>query len=349
MKRKNLLKFTRLLSSLLDAGLGIKESILIIEESISEISCKTLAVNLKVSLDKGLSFYTSMKIAEPDLPDLYLMLLATGEKSGDLRRPVYKLSAFLTKRLILKDKFLTSALYPFIVLVTSFTSLLFISLFVIPKITGIYASLGIPLSPGFSFSISALKILMAVVPSTALPFLLLFLVLRLDGKNNGRIRIIRQWFQYSLPLKLPFISAIVRTIHVLYILLSLETLTSCGTSIIEAIGQVAESYQNPGFQSALKNVERNLRRGMKLSRAFSKEIIFPREITTWTSLGERTGKTTEIFEQLAKFYEKRLESLSVRFMKLIEPVLILFTGLLLLGMVYLIIIPLFRSFGLVLQ
>lgn len=349
MKRNDLLKFTRLLSLLLNAGLGIKESILIIEESISEISCKTLAVNLKVSLDKGLSFYTSMKTAEPDLPHFYLQLLAAGEKSGDLRRTVYKLNTFLARRLILRDKFLNAALYPLIVLVTSITSLLFISIFVIPKITGIYANLGIPLSNSFSLSIAALKMLMAVVPSAALSCLLLFLVLRFEGNKNDRIRIIKQWFTYSLPLKLPFISTIVRTVHVLYILLSLETLTSCGASVINAIGLVAESYQNPGFQSALKNVESNLRRGMNLSRAFSKEIIFPREITTWISLGERTGKTTDIFEQLSMFYEKRLERLSVRFMKLIEPVLILFTGLLLLGMVYLIIIPLFRSFGLVLQ
>ncbi len=349
MKNKDLLNFTRLLSSLLNSGLVIGDAVMILEESASESSCTTLAANLKASLEEGFSFYASMKKSEPDLPPFYLQLLAIGEESGDLRLAVYKLNLFLSKRLLLKDKFINSALYPLIVLIISFASLFFIGIFVIPKITDIYSSIGVPLSPGFSFSISAVKMLSIIIPVGVLSLLLLTITFRLSGNRDGRSSITKRWLKYSLPLKLPFAGEIIKTVHLFYILQSLETLTTCGATVVEAIGETAGIYTIPVLQNELKNIELNLRRGMKLSVAFSKSKIFPKEIAAWTALGEKTGKTAEVFGQLATFYEKKLEKMSIRFMKLIEPVLIIFTGLLLLGMVYFIIIPIFTSFGQVLQ
>ena len=345
MKRKDLLEFTRMLSLLLNSGLGIKDAVLIMKTIHTSPAVKEFAAEISRGMDEGRSLSASIRRGNFRLSPIYLQLIGIGEKAGDIKLAVTKLCLFLERSSRLKDKIINSSIYPLLVLSAVGGSLILVNSFVIPRITEIYSSLGTPvpekteraLSLTGTLSLLSAAVLIVIIAAASAVFA--------AGKINRRFL---NKTSYLL-LKLPIAGGIIRTVYTLYTLLFLEILTAAGAGIEEAVREAALILTYPPFKKALQKIHRRLLTGMQLSAAVSYEKVFPPEFSAWTAAGEATGNAAEVFSRLSIYYESQLENITGILLSLAEPALIAITGIILLGMVFFIVIPLFSSFGGLLQ
>ncbi len=220
-----------------------------------------------------------------------------------------------------------------------------ISTFIIPKMSEIFNSFGSGIPPevrqALLFSKGFFTFLIFSLPLV----FILGLLLSFLRKRDIRFAVVID----RLKFKIPFSGSFSKNRVFLDTLFTLDALTSCGVSVEDALGEVSETGSNRAFREAFKRVHFKVLKGVELSEALSDEELIPDNITKWIAVGERTGSMGEVFKQLSNYYENELEKKSIRFMSFIEPALIIFTGGIVLGIVILIIIPLYSTFGTLLE
>jgi type II secretory pathway component PulF len=223
--------------------------------------------------------------------------------------------------------------------------MILISTFIIPKMSEIFIDLGsgVPeeVSQVLSFSKGIFTGFLITIPLVVI----LGVVISTFRKRNSNFAVAVDW----LKLKVPFIGSFSEDNHFLNILFTLDALTSCGVTVEDALAEVTSTADNAAIKEAFTRVHEKVLKGIELSIALSDEKIIPARISKWIAVGERTGSMEKVFGQLSDYYENELEKKSTRFMSLIEPALIIFTGLIVFGIVMMVIIPLFSTFGTILE
>ncbi len=343
--KKTLLDFTALLSLLLDADLGIRDSLDIMKSVTKDTKIISLAAAMEKEMEKGASFSSCLGNFGPSLPPLYLSMVGISETTGDLKSVFGRLNIHLARQKKIREKLISSLVYPVIVLCTAAASMILIATFIIPRMTAMFTGLGteIPYTVGsvLAFSRGIFTILIVLVPLVTLVSFMLFLA----GRYNVRIKTVID----GIYLKIPFAGSFLADTQFLNILFSLGALTSCGIQLETALGETAANTPNSAIREALTRVHRKILTGTGLPEALFNEKIIPERISKWVAVGEKTGKMAEVFSQLSGFYENELEKKASGFMNLIEPALILFTGVIVFGIVILVIVPLYSSFGALLE
>ncbi len=342
---KTIADFTALLSLLLDSGLSVRDGLEILKTITGDHKIITLVDGMEKDLKAGYSFFSSIRNISSSLPDIYKSMVLVGETTGDLAYIFRKINDYLIRQKRIREKLVSSLIYPVIVLLVSVFSMILISTFIIPKMSETFTSLGsgIPdeVSRILSLSRGFFIVFLITIPLIAL---LGFSISAVRRKNSSfGIAVDR------IKLMIPFIGSFFKDNHFLNILFTLNALTSCGVTVEDALKEVANNAGNTAVKEAFIRVHEKVLKGIGLSAAFSDEGIIPPRISKWVAVGERTGSMDTVFGQLSDYYENELEKKSTRFMNLIEPVLIIFTGLIVFGIVILIIIPLFSIFGVLME
>jgi type II secretory pathway component PulF len=153
----------------------------------------------------------------------------------------------------------------------------------------------------------------------------------------------------SLVLKLPLIGSLLRTEQALAFSFAMETLTSGGVTIDEALLEAASVMQNAAFSRAAETMRERVRKGAPLSRACAEAGVFPPYLTQWLAVGERTGQVEKVFAQTRAFFQAESDKASSRLMTMAEPAITVIIGIGVLLMVVFFILPIFRSYGSIAQ
>ena len=343
--KKTISEFTALLSMLLDSGLSVKDSLEILKTITKDIKVNALVYAIEKNLKAGSSFYSSMKNMGSSLPVIYSSMVKVGETTGDLSFVFRKINDYLKRQKKIREKLISSLIYPVIVLLVAVFSMILISTFIIPKMSEIFIGLGSGVPEGvkqvLSFSKGIFTGFLIAIPL----FVILSIVISVIRKRNSNFALAVDW----LKLKVPLIGSFVEDNHFLNILFTLDALTSSAVTVEDALGEVAAIASNMAIKEALNKAHEKVLKGTSLSEAFGHEKIVPARITKWIAVGERTGNMSKVFGQLSDYYENELEKKQARFMSLIEPTLIIFTGGIVFGIVLMVIIPLFSAFGTILE
>ncbi len=272
-------------------------------------------------------------------------MVKVGETTGDLAYVFRKINDYLIRQKRIREKLVSSLIYPVIVLSVAVFSMILISTFIIPKMSEIFIDLGsgVPeeVSQVLSFSKGIFTVFLIMIPLV----LVLGFTISAVRRRNSNFALAVDW----LKLKIPFIGSFSEDNHFLNILFTLDALTSSGVTVEDALGEVSSNTSNAAIKEALNKAHEKVLKGIGLSEALGFEKIIPSRITKWIAVGERTGSMGTVFSQLSDYYENELEKKSTRFMSLIEPALIIFTGLIVFGIVMMVIIPLFSTFGTILE
>ena len=222
---------------------------------------------------------------------------------------------------------------PVIVLFAAVFSMILISTFIIPKMSEMFTDFGsgIPeeVSQVLSFSHGIFTTFLIMIPLIVLSGF----GISISRKRSSNFAIAIDKIKLIIPLHGSFS----RDNHFLNILFNLDALTSCGVTVEDALAEVTSTADNTAIKEAFIHVHEKVLKGIELSIALSDEKIIPFRISKWIAVGERTGSIGKVFNQLSDYYENELEKKSTRFMSLIEPALIIFTGLIVLGIVMMII------------
>lgn len=319
-KKGDLLIFTTELSALLSAGLPLDRSLNILSQISEDSRMKSIIQSILKSIREGNSFSEALTKHPDTFPRIYINMIRAGEVGGVLDIVLDKLNEYLESSKELKDHIFSSMIYPSILLLTGSISIIVLLTYVLPKFSVIFAELGtsLPLPT---------EILLVLSNSLKSSWWLIF-VLHIVGffifKNylktpSGK----SNWDS----IKLKLFKDIITKLETARFCRTLGTLLKSGVPLIQALNNSKEVINNQVIASAIDNVAKGAKEGKGVSEPLMRANIFPELAMSMIKVGEETGQLDDMLLKVAITYEKSLRLTIKRFISLIEPLMILFMGL----------------------
>lgn len=339
-----LLEFTQTMHLLLESGLTVKDAFTVCRDVFDKGEPLLFVSILKARIDRGESLHEALSSVNRRLPPLFIGLVRIGEKIGTLDRIFGQLFHYLDTRKRMREKIINSLMYPVMVLSAAVSGIVFVFLFIVPKVIDIFSQVGNEGSDQITKAISGMKNMVITIPILIIItgiLIFCFLILR-KRKDSISVKI------DSMTLSLPFIGKFLLNNEILNIMFSLEVMSESGITIEEALFEAKDVVVNNAVKAELQEVRELVLKGESLSRAILVQKNLPDRIGRWMGIGERTGKTGEVFGQLKIYYQGEVDRFINRFMNIVEPALILLVGAIMILMVVTFIIPIFNLFGTIL-
>ncbi len=339
--KNSIIEFTDTLSLLLSSGLTLKDALAIAQTIFIKGKLNEMTALFLQQIEKGASFHEVLRDLGESFPPMYKGLIKIGEKVGSLESAFKVLSLYLSEEQKLKEKFIGSMIYPAIVLSVAMLGILAIFTFILPKIKGIFSQLNSQLPQHIESMISILNFIIIICGVVAVFTIFLFFVISFIRKKGGSIaeKLDR------LLLKIPIFGQIKLIRESLNFLFAMETLTTGGFTVEDALLEASNVVSNLSFRSGILQVRMKILKGEMLSMAFMGNPVFPERLSRWISIGEKSGHVEKAFRQLCVYYQGEVDKWSSRFMNLIEPVLILFVAAIIFLFIIFFVMPIFSIYG----
>jgi type IV pilus assembly protein PilC len=313
--------FSRQLSSFLQAGIPVLEALEIVGEQTSSSAMRTVITKISASIHRGTSFVEAVDAHPEVFPAYYRAMLGAAEYTGDLDQVLAQLSAYLERDIASRRQVKSALTYPIIVFVVAVVAMFVMSIFVLPKFTGLYASLGadLPLPTrmlmGFTeFMQSSWPLLLGAI------VLVVGLCVAVLGGDRGKGR------RDVVAMKLPVIGNLFQLISLERFCRVLSSLATAGVPLPAAIGLSADSTNNSLFQNGMRDVREVLVRGGGLYEPMADSGLFPIAARQMIQVGERTGLLGSQLGRAASYYEREVTFAMKKATQLFEPVVILFVA-----------------------
>ncbi len=310
--------FSRQLSSFLEAGIPVLDALEIVAQQTGSPPMRIVINDVRSSIHRGTSFAAAVD-AHPDVfPAFYRAMLTSAEYTGNLDLVLSQLSEYLERDIAAKRQVKSALTYPIVVLVVAFAAMIVMTVFVLPKFTGLYSSLGaeLPLPTrmliGFTNFMTSYWLL--VLGAMALGVLVAFSII---GGKRGKSR------RDSLAMKLPVIGTLFQLISLERFCRVLSSLSSAGVPLPVAIGLSADSTNNTLFKTNMVTVREALIRGGGLYEPMAETGLFPIAARQMIQVGERTGMLGNQLGKAASYYEREVKFNMKRATELFQPAVIL--------------------------
>ncbi|MET0908980.1 MAG: type II secretion system F family protein [Ilumatobacteraceae bacterium] len=314
--------FSRQLSSFLQAGIPVLESLDIVAEETASTPMKAVISDISTSIRRGTSFVEAVDAHPEVFPAYYRAMLGAAEYTGDLDQVLAQLSAYLERDIASRRQVKSALTYPIIVFVVAVVAMFVMSIFVLPKFTGLYESLGADLPVptrmlmGFTnFMTSSWPMLIAGIAIVVVGLGLVFRGTRGKGRRD------------VVAMKTPVIGNLFQLISLERFCRVLSSLATAGVPLPVAIGLSADSTNNTLFQNRMVTVREVLVRGGGLYEPMAETGLFPIAARQMIQVGERTGLLGSQLGRAAAYYEREVTFAMKKATQLFEPIVILFVAL----------------------
>jgi type IV pilus assembly protein PilC len=331
--------FTKHLSVMLRAGLTLLESLQILIEQTQSWRFRMVLKAIYRRVERGEKFSDALGTFPQVFSAFYVNIVRSGELSGTMEENLEHLAVQFTKEHELRQKVRTALTYPTIVLVAAAGIGFFFATYVLPQVANLFSGLqGIKLP---WVTVVLLKVSAFARKYTFLSFVGLF----------GGIYFIfwflkRKFiapFTHLFVLKMPVIRKIVMDVNLSRFSLVFGTLMRSGIDITKSLEVTSTVLGNMYYRRALGRILVEVQRGQPLSEAMGRyPELFPRITSRMIGVGERAGKLEEVLGYLSEFYELEVETTMKNLQTVLEPVLLMFIGLVALGMAFAILIPIYN-------
>lgn len=337
--RKDIVMFTRQLATLVDADVPVVEGLHALAEQIEKPPFKKIVSTIANSIEGGASLSLSLAEHEKIFGSFYISLIRSGEVSGKLHATLLYLADYLEQSAALNSKIKGAMTYPiFVVCAIVLVSIIMMTT-VLPNLLVILKDSGatdLPLTT---------RILMAA--TDFVNNYLWYLVVGLLALAIGITYYVRSvtgramWDKFKL--RIPQFGKIIRNFYIARLGEALSTLIKSGVPILDGLGITSEVVNNDTYKGIILEARTNVQNGGTISEVFQKYKEFPPLVTSMLSIGERTGRTDTMLDNVTKFYKSETENSVQNLTTLIEPVLILFLGLAVGILVAAILLPIYNT------
>ncbi len=337
VKTKHIMTFTRQLATLIDAGLPIMRSLSILREQVESAIFKERISAMGRDIESGSSLSESMA-KHPKLFDkLYVNMVRAGEIGGVLEAVLNKIAEFLEKREALKSKVKSAMMYPVVVMLLAGVIVGFILWQIIPKFQDIFAQLGGELPLPTQILINASDILLHKTWILIVVGVAIVVTFKQLNKNVRTKYIIDKTM-----LKMPVFGDLFRKIAITRFAGTLSTLINAGVPILQALDIVRDSSGNEVISRAMAKVYQSVKDGETIHDPLSECDVFPPLVVHMVAVGEETGAIDLMLVKVAEAYEREVDDTVDALTSILEPVLIVFLGALVGGIVVALYLPLFN-------
>ncbi|OGY64202.1 MAG: hypothetical protein A3I89_02270 [Candidatus Harrisonbacteria bacterium RIFCSPLOWO2_02_FULL_41_11] len=334
---------TRYLSLMLGAGTDLFRAVDILVNDFSKPVLKSLLAEIKDNLSKGNPFYATFEKYPKYFSTVFVSLIKSGEKSGNLVEVLSNLSISLEKEKELKNKVTSALIYPLILLSMSFLMLILLVTFALPRIANVFLSSGVqpPIFSRIIFTVGLFlsKNALIVFPLGAILFAgtVYFLTKTHSGKR----------FVYFIGVHTPVIKNVMKQLALQRFAITLSSLMRSGLPIISSLEITADTVGSEELKTSLMRIAREgVAKGLTLGDAFHREqTAFPMVVVNLISVSEKAGHIEDILKTLANFYETEVDNSIKIMIAFIEPILLLFIGVLIGTVALAVIVPVYQLVG----
>jgi type IV pilus assembly protein PilC len=341
VKAKELAVFTRQFSVMIDAGLPLVQCLEILASQQENKTFQKVLAGTRASVEGGSTLSAAMKQYPKVFDPLYSNMVEAGETGGILDTILQRLSTYIEKNVKLQAAVKSALIYPVGVLTVAGAVITLLLWKVVPIFATLFAGLGVDLPlptkivialSNFIGSIFGLLIVVGLVGS--------IIGLKIwYGTPQGR------FILDTIVLKLPILGMVMRKIAVARFTRTLGTLISSGVPILESLDITAKTSGNAVVERALFKVRKALEEGKSLTDPLKESGVFPGMVTQMIAVGEQTGAMDAMLQKIADFYEDEVDAAVKDLLTALEPIMIVFLGVVVGGVVISMYLPLFSLIG----
>ncbi len=334
---KDVVIFTRQLSTMIDAGLPLVQSLEILANQQENPTFKRILNEVRMDVETGTTFADAMKRHEKVFDTLYCNMIEAGEVGGILDTILSRLASFMEKNMTLKKKVKGALTYPVICLAISFVITAVILIFVVPVFEKMFADFdsALPAMTQVVVDISSLaKTYWYVVLGS--PFVISAIVKKIYATDKGEFAIDK------MLLHMPIVGILLRRIAVAKFTRTLGTMIQSGVPILDALNVVARTAGNRIIEQAVFRVADSITEGRTIAEPLEETGVFPSMVVQMINVGESTGALDVMLEKIADFYDEEVDQAVDNLTAAIEPLMMVFLGGLIGGLVIAMYLPIFK-------
>jgi type IV pilus assembly protein PilC len=334
---QELVVFTRQLATMIDAGLAMVQCLQALAEQTANKVMRDVIRDVCTRVEGGDSFSMALTKHPKVFNRLYVSMVDAGEKGGLLAEVLARLATYLENTARLRKKVKSAMMYPTVVTLVAMLITIFLLVKVVPVFGEIYSGFGAKLPAPTQFLISVSDVIrnyiLYIVPAAGLLVYGWFAYIK---TKPGRE------FWDRTRIKLPIFGPIAHKICLARFTRTLASLIRSGVPILEVLNIVANTCGNVVMEKAIRTASVDIERGEGISAAMGKHPIFPSMIIRMMTAGEQTGKIDAMLERVADFLDEEIETTLSGLTSLIEPLLIVFLGVVVGGIVICMFLPIFK-------
>ena len=338
---KELAIFTRQFSVMIDAGLPLVQCLEILASQQENKTFQKVLAGTRGSVEGGSTLSAAMKQYPKVFDALYTNMVEAGETGGILDTILQRLSAYIEKNVKLQRAVKSALVYPIGVLTIAAAVITLLLWKVVPIFATLFAGLGVAL-PLPTRIVIALSHFVGSIFGFLIFVGAIAMVVGIKvwyGTPGGRMVI------DTIILKIPVLGVLMRKIAVARFTRTLGTLISSGVPILEGLDITARTSGNAVIEKALTKVRRSLEEGKSLTEPLKESEVFPGMVTQMIAVGEQTGAMDAMLQKIADFYEEEVDAAVKDLLTALEPIMIVFLGLVVGGVVISMYLPLFSLIG----
>ncbi|MBI4593134.1 MAG: type II secretion system F family protein [Candidatus Rokubacteria bacterium] len=342
VKDKDLAVYTRQFSTMVDAGLPIAQCLTILGEQSESKTLREVTASIAREVEGGGTLADSFRKYPRTFDDLFTNMIQVGESGGVLDIVLQRLSGYIEKAAALKRKVKSAMVYPITIMSVAVLVIIFMMTFVIPTFAQMFTNMGadLPLPTKIVLMMSNFTrryVILIVAAGAGFVF-----ALRRYYRTDQGSRVID-----TLLLKVPVVGMLVRKVAVARFTRTLGTLISSGVPILEGLRITARSAGNRVVEKAVMQARAAVTAGRTLADPLKASPVFPPMVVHMISVGENTGALDQMLGKIADFYDDEVDAAVTALTSLLEPLMIVFLGVIVGGLVVAMYLPIFRMVTLI--
>src|SRR4051812_23984437 len=338
IKPRDIAIFTRQLATMMKAGVPLLQSFDIVGRGNPNASVTKLLNDIRNDIETGTSLSAAFRKYPLYFDNLYCNLVEAGEAAGILEALLDRLAIYMEKTEAIKSKIKSALMYPIAVIVVAFVVVAVIMIFVIPAFKQVFTSFGADLPAPTLFVIAMSEVFVKW-------WWLIF-----GGIGGGFYFFMQAWrrnekvqlFMDRLMLKLPLFGALIYKSVIARWTRTLSTMFAAGVPLVEALDSVGGASGNLVYAAATAKIQQEVSTGTSLTAAMTNANVFPTMVLQMCSIGEESGSIDHMLGKAADFYEAEVDEMVAGLSSLMEPIIIVFLGTLIGGIVVSMYLPIFK-------
>lgn len=338
IKPKDIAIFTRQLATMMKAGVPLLQSFDIVGRGNANPSVSKLLNDIRSDVETGTSLSAAFRKFPKYFDSLYCNLVEAGEAAGILEDLLDRLATYMEKTEAIKSKIKSALMYPTSVIVVAFVVVAIIMIFVIPAFKQVFTSFGADLPAptlfvmGMSeFFVAYWWLIFGVIGGGTYFFLQAW-------KRNERMQKVMD----RLLLRLPIFGTLIDKSCVARWTRTLATMFAAGVPLVEALDSVGGASGNSVYADATVKIQQEVSTGTSLTTAMTNANLFPSMVIQMTAIGEESGSIDHMLGKAADFYESEVDDMVAGLSSLMEPIIIVFLGVIIGGIVVSMYLPIFK-------
>ena len=342
IKMRDIVIFTRQFSTMINAGLPLVQALSILAEQSENPVLKDITRQVVFDVESGNTLADAMRKHPKAFNELYVNMVAAGEAGGILDTILMRLATFIEKNDALVRKVKGAMIYPGVIMSVAAVAISALLFFVIPTFQKMFEEAGVPLPAPTQLVIFLSQFLQNYWWAMIIAGVVGFRVFTAWHKTaNGTMAVDK------LLLKMPVLGDVVRKSAVSRFTRTLGTLISSGVSILEGLEITAKTSGNRVIHDAIMESRASIAGGDTISAPLKKSKVFPPMVISMINVGEQTGGLDEMLTKIADFYDDEVDAAVAALTSLLEPMMIVFLGISVGGIVIAMYLPIFKMVTLI--